>query len=124
MKPRAVVQTAGRIIGEVVGRDELCHVMIHDLRDRDTRRPHVVVGGVGTGKTALLVQLTKLLAERGAVPVPVRLRDAQDQLDFRELGAPAVPRRRRGRAAVRRRGREGLAAAVQERPDRRPGRRP
>jgi hypothetical protein len=84
-KPREVVQTAGSIIGEVVGRDELCNVMIEDLRDRDTRRPHVVIGGVGTGKTALLVRLTKLLAERGAVPVPVRLRDAQGKLDFREL---------------------------------------
>jgi hypothetical protein len=84
-KPREIVQTAGSIIGEVVGRDELCQVMIEDLRDRDTRRPHVVIGGVGTGKTALLVRLTKLLAERGAVPVPVRLRDAQDKLDFREL---------------------------------------
>jgi hypothetical protein len=82
--PHQVVDTAGSIIGEVVGRDELCHVMIEDLRDRDTRRPHVIVGGVGTGKTALLVRLTQLLAERGAVPVPVRLRDAQD-LDFREL---------------------------------------
>jgi hypothetical protein len=84
-RPREVVQTAGSIIGEVVGRDELCQVIIDDLRDRGTRRPHVVIGGVGTGKTALLVRLTKLLAERGAVPVPVRLRDAQDRLDFREL---------------------------------------
>jgi hypothetical protein len=83
-EPERVVDTAGSIVGEVVGRDELCHVMIEDLRDRDTRRPHVVVGGVGTGKTALLVRLTQLLAERGVVPVPVRLRDAQD-LDFREL---------------------------------------
>jgi NACHT domain len=83
-EPQHVVDTAGSIIGEVVGRDELCHVIMEDLRDRDTRRPHVIVGGVGTGKTALLVRLTKLLAERGAVPVPVRLRDAQE-LDFREL---------------------------------------
>jgi hypothetical protein len=86
-KPRDVVLTAGRIIGEVVGRDELCNVIIADLRDPRTRRPHVVVGGVGAGKTALLVQLTKLLAQRGAVPVPVRLRDAQQKLDFRELAS-------------------------------------
>jgi hypothetical protein len=85
-KPLEVVQTAGRIIDEVVGRDELCRVMMQDLFDPGTRRPHVVVGGVGAGKTALIVQLTKLLAERGAVPVPIRLRDAQDDLDFRELG--------------------------------------
>src|SRR6202035_3338709 len=72
------------MMGEVAGRVRLCDVIIEDLRAHDTRRPHVVVGGVGTGKTALLVRLTQLLAERGAVPVPVRLRDAQD-LDFREL---------------------------------------
>ena len=84
-KPQDVVQTAGRIIGDVVGRDQLCQVLIEDLRDPATRRPHVVVGGMGTGKTALLVQLTKLLAQRGAVPVPVGLRTAQNTLDFREL---------------------------------------
>ena len=84
-EPHNVVQTAGSMIGEVVGRDELCHVMIEDLRDPSIRRPHVVIGGVGTGKTALLVRLTELLAERGAVPVPIRLRDAQESLDFREL---------------------------------------
>jgi hypothetical protein len=83
--PRDVVPTAGTIIGEVVGRDELCNVIIDDVRDGRTRRPHIVVAAVGAGKTALLVQLTKLLAERGAVPVAVRLRDAQDQLDFRDL---------------------------------------
>jgi NACHT domain len=84
-RPLELVQTAGTIIDEVVGRDELCRVMMQDLSDRDTRRPHVVVGGVGSGKTALLVRLTPLLAQRGAIPVPVRLRDAQGDLDFREL---------------------------------------
>jgi hypothetical protein len=84
-QPQDLVPTAGTIIGEVVGRDELCHVMMEDLRDPAARRPHVIVGGVGTGKTALLVRLTRLLAERGAVPVPVRLRDAQKDLDFGEL---------------------------------------
>jgi hypothetical protein len=84
-RPSEVVKTAGRIIGDVVGRDELCQVLIEDLRHPATRRPHVVVGGVGTGKTALMVQLTKLLADGGAVPVPVGLRNAQNGLDFREL---------------------------------------
>jgi len=84
-RPGEVVQTAGSLISEVVGRDELCETIIQDLHDRDTRRPHVVIGGVGTGKTALLVRLTQLLADRGAVPVPVRLRDAQQQLDFRRM---------------------------------------
>jgi hypothetical protein len=82
---RELVQTAGSIIGEVVGRDQLCQVIIEDLLSREARRPHIVMGGVGTGKTALLVQLTKLLAMRSAVPVPIRLRDAQDVLDFRKL---------------------------------------
>jgi hypothetical protein len=83
--PRELVLTAGSIIGEVVGRDQLCQVIIEDLLTREARRPHVIIGGVGTGKTALLVQLTKLLAARRAVPVPVRLRDAQEVLDFRKL---------------------------------------
>lgn len=79
---RDLVQTAGTLIGSVVGRDELCNVIMDDLKDRRYRRPHVVLGGVGVGKTAVLVELTKRLAEHGAVPVPVRLRDAQEQLDF------------------------------------------
>jgi hypothetical protein len=83
--PQAVVPSAGRIIGDVVGRDQLCQVLIEDLRDSAVRRPHVVVGGVGTGKTALLVRLTKMLADGGAVPVPVALRNAGDTLDFQEL---------------------------------------
>lgn len=82
---RDFVQSAGTIFGEVVGRKELCHVIMDDLKDREVRRPHVVVGSVGVGKTAVLVELTKLLAEHGAVPVPVRLRDAGDELDFAEL---------------------------------------
>ncbi len=77
--------TAGSIIGDVVGRDELCRVMIADVRDSSTRRPHVVVGGIGTGKTALLVRLTKLLAHQHAVPVAIRLRDARERLDFGDL---------------------------------------
>ncbi len=84
-RPRDSVPTAGRILDEVVGRDELCNVIIADLKHRATRRPHVIVGGVGTGKTAVLVRLTQLLAARGAVPVAVRLRDARETLDFRDL---------------------------------------
>jgi NACHT domain len=84
-RPQDFVPTAGNVIGEIVGRDDLCRVMIADLRDLHTRRVHVVVGGIGTGKTALLVRLTKQLAHQRAVPVAVRLRDAQKNLDFREL---------------------------------------
>jgi hypothetical protein len=83
--PQDLVQTASRDIGTIVGRDELCQVIMEDIRDREFRRPHLVVGSVGTGKTAVLVQLTRLLAERGAIPVPIRLRDARDDLNFREL---------------------------------------
>lgn len=83
--PAEVVQGADGTIGAVVGRDALCHMLITNLRDPATRRPQVVVGGLGTGKTTLLVQLTKLLAERGAVPVPISLREAQNYLDFRTL---------------------------------------
>jgi hypothetical protein len=79
---RELVPTAGTIIGDVVGRDEVCHVIMDDLREREGRRPHVVLGGVGVGKTAVLFRLTRLLAENGAVPVPIPLRDAQGDLDF------------------------------------------
>jgi hypothetical protein len=80
---RELVPTAGAIIDQVVGRDELCLAVMTDLRDLGTR-PHVIVGGVGTGKTAVLVRLTEMLATKRAVPVPIRLRDATD-LDFETL---------------------------------------
>jgi hypothetical protein len=78
-------RTIGGVTGEVIGRDELCHVIIDDLRNRHTRRPRVIVANAGAGKTALLAQIGRLLAEQGAIPVTVRLRDAQHSLDFREL---------------------------------------
>ena len=71
--------------GPVVGRNGLCDELQKNLQDRDRRRAQLVIGGVGVGKTAVLVRLTRLLAIRGAVPVPVRLRDAQKELDFMEL---------------------------------------
>jgi len=81
---RELVPTAGAIIDQVVGRDELCEVIMADLHDRRTR-PHVLVGGVGTGKTAVLVRLTEFLAEKHAIPVPIRLRDAAVDLDFENM---------------------------------------
>src|SRR5258708_14379772 len=57
---------------------------MEDLRYSRPRRPHVLVGGVGTGKTAVVVLLTEMLAKRRAIPVPIRLRDA-DTLDFSAL---------------------------------------
>ena len=83
--PQRLVETATPDIGEVVGRDELCRVIMEDIHHPDTRRPHLLVGGVGTGKTAVLVQLTMLFAQRHAVPVPIRLRDAEKDLNFREM---------------------------------------
>ncbi|MER6344107.1 NACHT domain-containing protein [Streptomyces sp. NPDC001595] len=85
--PRRLVLTAGPDIDEIVGREELAQVIAERLRQRDTRRPYLLVGGVGAGKTAVLVRLTELLARRQAVPVPVRLRDADGQgtLNFERM---------------------------------------
>jgi hypothetical protein len=80
-----VPTAAGGIVGDVVGRNDLCQVIVEDLRDSKDRRPHILIGSVGTGKTAVLVLLTQLLARCGATPVPIRLRDAQDELNFQEL---------------------------------------
>jgi hypothetical protein len=83
--PTEVVETAGNLIDEVVGRDHLCGALLDGLVDYDHRRPQVVLGRAGAGKTAVLVQLTKLLADQNVVPVPIRLRDAREELDFRKL---------------------------------------
>ncbi|WP_235482351.1 ATP-binding protein [Streptomyces roseoverticillatus] len=85
--PRGMVPTAGPAIRDVVGREEMCRVIARALRDKRTRRPYLLVGGVGTGKTSVIVQLTRMLAEKGAVPVPIRLRDVDmdaERLDFHE----------------------------------------
>src|SRR5260221_6809330 len=84
-QPHRVVQTAGSMIGQVVGRDELCHVLIEDIRDPGNRRPHVVIGGVGAGKTAPLGRLAPLPRKRGAVTAPRSVADAQGKLPFRDL---------------------------------------
>ncbi len=81
---RELVPTAGAIIDKVVGRDDLCKAVMADLHDRGSR-PHVIAGGVGTGKTAVLVRLTELLADKNAIPVPIRLRDAGTDFDFETL---------------------------------------
>ncbi|WP_424888545.1 ATP-binding protein [Streptomyces sp. XH2] len=86
--PRGMVPTAGPAIADVVGRKEMCLVIARALRDKRTRRPYLLVGGVGAGKTSVLVELTRMLAEKGAVPVPIRLRDVDmdaARLDFREV---------------------------------------
>ncbi|MEU3353743.1 ATP-binding protein [Streptomyces sp. NPDC037389] len=88
-EPRRLVPTAGPTMADVVGRKEVCLIIARALHDRRTRRPYLLVGGVGAGKTSVLVQLTQLLARKGVTPVPVRLRDAEldgARLDFREMG--------------------------------------
>ncbi|KES07825.1 hypothetical protein BU52_07835 [Streptomyces toyocaensis] len=75
----------GTIIGNVVGRDQLCDALMNDLHDRAQRRPHVIVGTIGVGKTALLVRLTQRLAHKGITPVVLQLRDVEDRLNFSEL---------------------------------------
>ncbi|SCL26181.1 hypothetical protein [Micromonospora inyonensis] len=83
----ALVATADPSVDRVVGRDELCEVLIERIRDPQVRSPVVLVGGVGSGKTAIIVELTRQLARRGIVPVPVRMRDARlaEDLTFEEL---------------------------------------
>ncbi|MDX2682065.1 hypothetical protein [Streptomyces soliscabiei] len=70
----AVVQTGGG--------GQLAEVIAQRLRERATRRPCLLVGGVGAGKTAVLVRLSQLLAGQNAVPVPIRLRDASGGADL------------------------------------------
>ncbi|MCL8015346.1 NACHT domain-containing protein [Streptomyces sp. AS02] len=83
--PHRLVLTAGPDTAEIVGREEIAQVIAERLRERDTRRPYLLVGGVGVGKTAVLVRLTELLAEQNAVPVPIRLRDATGDLNFERM---------------------------------------
>ncbi|MGA5901024.1 NACHT domain-containing protein [Streptomyces venetus] len=80
--PHKLVLTAGQQTTQIVGREELAQVIAQRLRERNTRRPYLLVGGVGTGKTAVLVRLTELLARERAVPVPIRLRDADGAADL------------------------------------------
>ncbi|MEU6534323.1 ATP-binding protein [Streptomyces sp. NPDC047000] len=77
----------GTIIGDVVGRDKLCDALMNNLQDSENRRPHVIVGAIGVGKTALLVRLTQRLAGKGVVPVALQLRDVEinEEFNFTEL---------------------------------------
>ncbi|BFO17005.1 hypothetical protein SHKM778_33930 [Streptomyces sp. KM77-8] len=86
-KPHDLVPTAGTLVDRIVGRHELTQVIAQTLRDRRTRRPYLLVGGVGVGKTAVLVELTRMLAQQSAVPVPLRLRDmdGDGELDFERM---------------------------------------
>lgn len=84
--PHDLVPTAGTLVNRIVGRHELSQVMAQTLRNRKTRKPYLLVGGVGVGKTAVLVELTRMLAQQSAVPVPISLRDMKGaDLDFEEM---------------------------------------
>jgi hypothetical protein len=86
-RPHDLVPTAGTLVNRIVGRRELSQVMAQTLRNRKTRKPYLLVGGVGVGKTAVLVELTRMLAQQSAVPVPISLRDmnGDGELDFEEM---------------------------------------
>lgn len=84
-QPVELVPTAGSISDDVVGRDELCDALIESLDTGGTPRAHVIVGRMGTGKTAMLVLLTRRLAKMKAIPVPIHLRHATEELNFRKL---------------------------------------
>ncbi|WP_072913625.1 hypothetical protein [Geodermatophilus obscurus] len=84
-KPHKLVPTAGSSTGKVVGRDELCKVLIDNVHTGRDRRPQLIVGGVGTGKTAVIVHLVELLAKKGATPIAIRMRDVPRNFSFREL---------------------------------------
>ncbi|SCL53474.1 NACHT domain-containing protein [Micromonospora citrea] len=86
---RMVLPSAERGLdpADVVGRDELCELLIQRLRDRATRRPLLLVGGIGTGKTATLARLAERLMTIKVVPVGVDLRTVKDpeKLNFHQL---------------------------------------
>ncbi|HEX2234359.1 MAG TPA: hypothetical protein VHG69_13450 [Thermoleophilaceae bacterium] len=90
-RPYRLVPTATPI-EHVVGRDGICEIIEEDLAN-PRPRPQIVVGGVGEGKTAVLVRLAERLVERGAIPVAVRLRDAKAGLDFETLAREAFTSR-------------------------------
>ncbi|MGW4897380.1 hypothetical protein ACWEQL_34760 [Kitasatospora sp. NPDC004240] len=87
-RPQDLVLTAEGDVEHVLGRKDLCEVITLWLRDSNARRPCLLVGSTGAGKTAVLVQLTQVLAGQRRVPIPIRLRDvanADTGLDFRAL---------------------------------------
>ncbi|KXK60626.1 hypothetical protein AWW66_17865 [Micromonospora rosaria] len=71
----------------VVGRDELCGLLVRRLCDPTNRRPLLLVGGIGTGKTTTLVRLAEKLMNTRVVPIGIQLRDVTSpgEFDFRAL---------------------------------------
>jgi hypothetical protein len=82
-EPWRLVPTATEM--DVVGRDGICSIIERDLEYSAGRRPQIIVGGIGEGKTAVVVRLTQELARQGAVPVPIQLSGAKDPVNFTQL---------------------------------------
>jgi hypothetical protein len=75
-----------------VRHDDLFELVTADLR-AERRRPQIIVGGIGGGKTTALVGLTQALADdRHNVPVPIDAAGAERELDFLELARIAFLR--------------------------------
>jgi NACHT domain-containing protein len=70
---------------EVVGRGRLERDVANEASFSRRGAPVVLVGEAGSGKTTFLLGLTKYLAESGAVPIPVSLRDIPPPLSLRSL---------------------------------------
>ncbi|MEU1842802.1 ATP-binding protein [Micromonospora sediminicola] len=83
-RPEQLVSTSNDTLTDIVGRDELCEVLIERIRDPEVRCPMVLVGGVGSGKSAVMVRLAHQLARRRIVPIALAMRDIADveSLDF------------------------------------------
>jgi hypothetical protein len=70
---------------DMVGREDLYSLLAEELRSSPGGGPHLVLGDTGSGKTAFLLGLTSYLARRGAVPIPISLRNAEPPLSLRAL---------------------------------------
>lgn len=85
--PERLVTTSNDTLADITGRDELCEVLIERVRDPDVRCPMVLIGGVGSGKSAVLAKLAHELAARHVLPIPLRMRDVPvdgGEIDFEQ----------------------------------------
>lgn len=74
-------------VSGIIGRQRLVTELARGLDDAPG--PQLIVGDTGSGKTMVLLSLTKLLAKQGQVAVPISLRDADRSLDFEEQARQA-----------------------------------
>jgi hypothetical protein len=75
----------GLLTWTTVSRDDVCRDVARQLRHASGAGAQIVVGEAGSGKTTFLRELTRFLADRGAVPVAVSLRGVQPPLSFPSL---------------------------------------